>query len=199
MVIDNTGVFPAPSKLKAIAEMCSPTTGLLSSARLLGSQFIPNYSLILSPLTDILRNKDFASKRARKLSTPWATEDQDAFQSLRASLSSPTVLAFPDPNKTFGLDADASVAGAGAALNQLVGTAAGIILFASHRFSRADGRRGPTERECMAVLWATGHYRPYLAGRDFSFSAAVSLAPSFTGGLCDSSWSTASCCSGGTA
>lgn len=42
------------------------------------------------------------------------------------------------------------------------------IAFASLRFSSSDGKRGPAERECLAVLWAMGHFRTYLAGRRFT-------------------------------
>lgn len=50
---------------------------------------------------------------------------------------------------------------------QLVGDVPRVISFASHRWSRMDSRRGPTERECMAILWAVDHFKPYLAGRAF--------------------------------
>ena len=43
-----------------------------------------------------------------------------------------------------------------------------MIAYASYRFSRTDSRRGPTERECTAVLWGVGHYRQFLAGRRFN-------------------------------
>ena len=77
------------------------------------------------------------------------------------------MLAFSDPNKPFELHIDASVVGAGAVLMQEVGGVPRVISFASHRFSRTDARRGPTERECMGVLWGVEHFKPYLAGREF--------------------------------
>ena len=60
MVIDSTGMRPAPSKIEAVAKMPRPTKieelrpflGLTSYLR----QFVENYSTIASPLTDILRN-----------------------------------------------------------------------------------------------------------------------------------------------
>ena len=66
--------------------------------------------------------------------------EEGAFQASRAALASPTVLAFPDPNKPFGLHTDASVVGAGAVLMQEVGGVPRVISFASHRFSRTDAR-----------------------------------------------------------
>lgn len=85
MVIDSTGIHPAPSKLEAIACMLRPRTveelrtflGMTGYLR----QFVRGYSLICAPLTDILRNKDFASKRARKCPIPWGHDEQFAFDS----------------------------------------------------------------------------------------------------------------------
>ncbi|CAB1108851.1 unnamed protein product [Ectocarpus sp. CCAP 1310/34] len=171
MIIDSTGLYPAPSKLDAIARMPRPHTveelrtflGLTGYLR----QFVPNYSLTAAPLTNILRNKAFASKRARKLPIPWSVAEEDAFQSLRETLASPKVLAFPDLERPFELHTDASTLGVGASLMQTIDGVTRAVAFASHRFSQTDARRGPTERECMGVLWAVDHFRPYLAGRRF--------------------------------
>ena len=53
-------------------------------------------------------------------------------------------------------------------LLQSVGRGELVLAFASHRFSKTDSRRGPTEQECMAVLWAIKHFRQYVAGRRFT-------------------------------
>ncbi|CAB1097364.1 unnamed protein product [Ectocarpus sp. CCAP 1310/34] len=171
MIIEATGMHPAPSKLEAIANIPRPRTveglrtflGLTAYLR----QFVPQYSLVSAPLTGILRNKDFASKRARKLPIQWEEAEEHAFHQLRQCLASPTVLAFPDPNAPFELHSDASSVGAGATLLQTIGGTPRIIAFASHKFSPTDARRGPTERECMGVLWGVDHFKPYLAGRQF--------------------------------
>ena len=158
--------------MEAVAKMPRPTNieelraflGLTGCLR----QFVENYSIVASPLTNILRNKDFATKRARKLPIPWTVEQEGAFASHNKSLASPTVLAFPDWNRPFTLQTDASSIGAGAALTQNHGSKEVAIAYASHRFSRTDSRRGPTESECMAVLWGVDHFRQFLAGRRFS-------------------------------
>ena len=96
MTIDVTGIRPAESKLEAIAKMARPTNveGLRTFLGLTGylRQFVPMYSVIAAPLTDILRNKEFASKSARKRSIPWGEAEDEAFRRLRESLSSPLVL-----------------------------------------------------------------------------------------------------------
>ncbi|CAN0436657.1 unnamed protein product, partial [Pylaiella littoralis] len=111
---------------------------------------------------------ELASKRARKFPITWGEEEDTAFNQLKSELASPTVLAFPDPNRPFELHTDASQVGSGAVLMQNMGGAPRVIAFASHRFSRTDARRGPTERECMGVLWAVQHFRPYVMGRKFT-------------------------------
>ncbi|CAN0599294.1 unnamed protein product, partial [Laminaria digitata] len=87
---------------------------------------------------------------------------QHAFLSLKSALISFPILAHPMWDKPFVLRTDASAAGAGAALTQEHEGAERVLAYASHRWSATDARRGATERECMAVLWAAAHFRPYL-------------------------------------
>ena len=172
MIIDCNGVHPSPAKMEAIANMPCPRSveELRTFLGMTGylCQHVPNYSLVAAPLTDILRNKEFASKRARKLPIPWGPAAQQAFDSLRTTLASPTVLAFPDLERPFELHTDASTIGAGAVLMQTIDGRSRVTSFASHRFSRTDVRRSPTERECMGILWGVDHFKPYLSGRPFT-------------------------------
>ena len=119
---------------------------------------MPKYSLIAAPLTDLLRNKALATKRARKSQNEWGDAQEQSFVRMKTALTSPEVLAFPDWNCQFTLRTDASEVETGAVLDQVTGEETFNIAFASHRFSLCDSRRGPTERECLAVLWAIGHF-----------------------------------------
>ena len=74
------------------------------------------------------------------------------------------------------LTTDSSSIGAGAVLTQNHGSREVVIAYASHRFSRTDSKRGPTERECMAVLWGVGHCRQFLAGRRFPFLTGLGVS-----------------------
>lgn len=56
--------------------------------------------------------------------------------------------------------------GAGAILTQVVQDMELIIAFDSHRFLKTDANRGPTGRECTAVLHAVAHFGRYLARGD---------------------------------
>ena len=88
-----------------------------------------------------------------------------AFHTLKKSLTSPAVLTFPDWNNAFVAQTDANSAGAGVVLLQPVGREERILAFASYRFLKTDSRRGPTKRECLAVLWTIKHFRQYVASR----------------------------------
>ena len=172
MVVDRQGIRPADSKIAAVADLLPPSTveelrtflGMTGYLR----QFVQCYSIIASPLTDILRNKAFASKRSRRSPIPWLEPQQQAFLSLKSALTSFPILTFPVWGSSFVLHTDASAAGAGAALTQDNDGAERVVAYTSHRWSRTDARRGATERECMAVLWAVVHFGPFLASRQFT-------------------------------
>ena len=58
-------------------------------------QLVKRYSIVAAPLTDILRNKAFASKRARRFRIPWSEQQQHSFLSLKSALTTFPILAFP--------------------------------------------------------------------------------------------------------
>lgn len=71
------------------------------------------------------------SKRARKDLSAWEVEEEQAFQSLRSTLASATVLAFPDLDNTFELHTDDSAIGVGALPMQTINGTSRVIAFAS--------------------------------------------------------------------
>ena len=121
MIIECHGTRPAPSKIDAITQLSRPTTvedirvpqGMSGYLR----QFIPNYSTVTAPISDLLREPRFRGKRARRLKVPWG-EFQQAKDALIKALTNPPILALPDWDKPFRLHSDASEIGAGAVLTQ---------------------------------------------------------------------------------
>lgn len=70
MTIDSSGVRPAPSKLQATSQLSQPTTVddvrvLLGMGRYVIS-FIPSFSTVVAPISDLLRDKRFQEKKALK-------------------------------------------------------------------------------------------------------------------------------------
>lgn len=171
MIIDRLGLRPSPSKIEAITNL-QPATTVEELRSLLGMtgflrQFVPKFSTIVAPLSDILRDPAYMSKRARKKPIPWGPEQGEALSRLIHCLTSPPILALPNWHDLFALHTDASEIGSGAALTQIQTGFERAISFASHRWSRTDAKRSPTEREAAAVLWAVEHYRHYVWGRQF--------------------------------
>ena len=130
-------------------------------------KFVRGYSSNVAPISNLLRDKRFASKRAKKLLVPWGEEQDKALAALIEILKSPPILALSNWGAKFQLHTDASELGAGAALTQDVRGTERVIGYSSHRWSRADARRSATEREVMVVLWAIEQHRPYLWGKKF--------------------------------
>ena len=172
MVIDRFGVRPAPSKIEAITQLSQPSTVeevrvLLGMAGYL-RKFVPNYSSILAPISDLLRDPRFRTKKARRVKVPWGQAQTEAMETLVNLLTSPPILALPDWNKPFRLHTDASETGAGAVLTQVQDMVEKTLAYASHRWSKTDEKKSPTDRECLAVLWAVDKFASYLQARPFT-------------------------------
>ena len=99
MIID-CFIRPAPSKIEAITQLSQPST--VEEVRvLLGMtgylrKFVPNYSAVLAPISDLLRDSRFRSKKARRLKVPWGRAQTEAMETLARVLTSPPMLALPD-------------------------------------------------------------------------------------------------------
>ena len=104
------------SKITAITNWPPPTTvtelrGFLGLANYL-RKFMPDYATISAPLT--------AATGSKKKGAPlmMSTAQMEAFNKVKALLSSPPVLAIEDPNKPYEVITDASGLGIGAVLLQ---------------------------------------------------------------------------------
>ena len=99
----------------------------------------------------------------------WTSDCQEAFEELRQQLVSPPILAFPDYQKPFILDTDASNLGIGAVLSQEQDDGQErVIAYGSRILSKAERRYCVTRRELLAVVYFLQHFRPYLLGRHFT-------------------------------
>ena len=70
MIVDRLGTRPAPSKIDAITQLSRPNTveevqvllGMTGYLR----QFVTQYSTVVAPISDLLRDPRFRTKRAKK-------------------------------------------------------------------------------------------------------------------------------------
>ena len=94
-----------------------------------------------------------------------SSECQLAFEWLKELLTTAPVLCYPDFQRSFILETDASGYGLGAVLAQEQRD--GLICpiaYASHSLQRHECNYGVTELEGFGVVWAVQHFRTYLYG-----------------------------------
>ncbi|CAF1654656.1 unnamed protein product [Rotaria magnacalcarata] len=79
-------------------------------------------------------------------------------------LTQAPLLQAPNFNEPFILETDASDYGLGAILTQEFENQKFVIAYASRTQTAAERNYFPTEKEALAIFWATKHFRPYLEG-----------------------------------
>ncbi|GFT19527.1 retrovirus-related Pol polyprotein from transposon opus [Nephila pilipes] len=134
-IISAEGVRTDPRKVAALKEWSQPRTvhelrsflGLCTYYR----KFLKGFSLIARPLHRLTEHKrPFV----------WSEECEVAFTSLKEASTSATILSYPDPDKQFILDTDASHANVGAVLSQEIDGQERVIAYWS-KFLEVQTRR----------------------------------------------------------
>ena len=123
-------------------------------------RFIPNYSHIAVPLTDLTR-------KGQPNKLVWGDAQEKSFQTLKSSLAKPPILQLPDPEKTYYLRTDASDSGLGAILMQRFDGLLHPLAYASRKLNKAEQNYSTIERECLAIIWAVSKFDLYLFGKPF--------------------------------
>ena len=90
---------------------------------------------------------------------------QAAFDALRQSLTLPPILNYPLKQDHFILTTDASDVGLGAVLSTSRQT---VIEYVSRTLTAPEKKCTTSEKECLAVMWATHKFRHYLLGTTFT-------------------------------
>ena len=121
-------------------------------------RFIKHFSHICKPLHDLTK---------KNVRFQWNEKCQHAFDTLKAEMSKPPVLAYPNETDTFILDTDASNFAAGAVLSQVQDGVERPIAFGSKIFSKTQTNMCTTMRELCAIMLFTAEYRRYLCSKKF--------------------------------
>jgi hypothetical protein len=162
-MISEKGVSPDPEKISSIHGVEAPKNvrklqqflGMASYYR----RFIKGFADIAAPLTNLLH---------KETKFEWSKECNDAFQTLKSALTSTPILRMPNFTKAFKLITDASNVGLGAVLTQEENGHEHVIAYASRALNSAERKYSATERECLAIVWGTATFRPYLLGQHFT-------------------------------
>jgi len=155
---------PDPQRLQGLAKIEVPRTKKEFRA-LLGAfgyyrEYIPHFSAIALPLTDL-------TKKAvpNVIVSRWSGDCQQAYDRLKAKLSSAQVLRISTTGTPFHLHTDASGKVVGANLGQL--DEEGVkhpLAFASQKLSDTLMGWSTIEREAYTVIWALNRFRDLIFG-----------------------------------
>lgn len=160
--ITKDGLKPNDDKINAVLNFPLPktTTDIKSFLGLVGyyRRFIPDFARITQPLTSCLKKRNKIIIDQKYI---------DAFNKCKELLTNAPLLQYPDYEKPFVLTTDASNVALGAVLSQGQIGSDKPIAYASRTLSDTETRYSTIERELLAIIWATKHFRPYLYGRKF--------------------------------
>lgn len=162
-IISSNGIRPDPAKVRDIQDFPVPQNlrDVRAFVGLCGyySNHVPNFTDIAAPLYLLTR---------KNVRFRWTDECQQAFESLKKQLMQQPLLSFPDFSKPFIITTDASDVGLGATLSQMDDNLEMVVAYASHTLNSLERAYSATEKECLAVKWAIGKFRPYIYGSKFT-------------------------------
>ena len=164
--VSRKGVLPSKKNLESIAQCPPPDTytKVKSFVGLVGHYrcFIKGFAKIAAPLYELTsgNNKDKKSEHV-----DLSPEAREAFDHLKAACLQAPILSFPDFNKPFLLEMDASGRGLGAVLSQKQADGRyHPIAYASRVMNETEQRYHSNKQEFLALKWAvTEQFHEYLS------------------------------------
>ena len=178
-----TGLKMDPKKTAKIEHFPTPTNArsVKSFLGLAGyyRRFVKGFSSLAAPLHDLT-----------KLGTPfvWGAREKNAFTTIKTALLREAILPFPDFDKPFVVDCDASEIGMGAVLSQVIEGNERPLVMESRLLTAAERKWHIREKEALAIIYALEKFRHFILGRQFTVRSDHSslewLMQAKTGRLC---------------
>ena len=154
--VSKDGVKPSYKNVDSIVKYAVPKTytDIRSFTGAVGHyrRFIKNFAKIAVPLYNLVSGVNKDKKSESVMLTPEALE---AFEILKKKCVQAPILTFPDFNKTFLLETDASGKGLGAVLSQKQEDGRyHPVAYASRTLTEAEQRYHSNKQEFLALKWA---------------------------------------------
>ncbi|GFX23532.1 retrovirus-related Pol polyprotein from transposon 17.6 [Trichonephila clavipes] len=161
-IISAEGVRTDPEKVSAVKNWKRPENlrelrsflGLCTYYR----KFVEGFSNIARPLHKLTESKQ---------KFQWTKECEDSFLQLKEALTSSPILIYPQPDKPFILDTDASNESVGAVLSQEIDGQERVVSYWSKCLSKPERNYCVTRKELLAIVKAIEHFHHYLYGQKF--------------------------------
>ncbi|GFT62502.1 retrovirus-related Pol polyprotein from transposon 412 [Trichonephila clavipes] len=161
-IISAEGVRTDPEKVSAVKNWKRPENlrelrsflGLCTYYR----KFVKEFSNIAGPLHKLTESKQ---------KFQWTKECEDSFLQLKEALTSSPILIYPQPDKPFILDTDASNESVGAVLSQEIDGQERVVAYWSKCLSKPERNYCVTRKELLAIVKAIEHFHHYLYGQKF--------------------------------
>ena len=164
-VIGNSSLCIDPQKVKAVNQMKVPSNATEVRSLIGAAQFfrrwIPGFSTITAPLTDML-------KKGVNFNTDFGQKQLDAVQDLKTAMTTSPCLAMYDPSKPCICLVDASTIGIGGCLAQEHDGHLRPVSYSSHRLTASERKWPITELEGLAVLHFVRVHRHFLINNPFT-------------------------------
>ena len=163
-IVNHSGIRPDPGKVRAAQEFPAPTN-VGGVRRFLGmvnqlSKFSPHLADVTKPLRELLK-KDRA--------WVWGDPQQQAFDNVKATLTTAPILALFDPTRETIVSADASCYGLGAVLlQQQPNGEIKPVSYNSRSLTPTEQRYAQIEKEALALTWACERFSDFLVGLKFT-------------------------------
>ncbi|GFX03043.1 retrovirus-related Pol polyprotein from transposon 412 [Trichonephila clavipes] len=161
-IISAEGVRTDPEKVSAVKNWKRPENlrelrsflGLCTYYR----KFVKGFSNIARPLHKLTESKQ---------KFQWTKECEDSFLQLKEALTFSPILIYPQPDKPFILDTDASNESVGAVLSQEIDGHERVVAYWSKCLSKPERNYCVTRKELLAIVKAIEHFHHYLYGQKF--------------------------------
>ncbi|GFS87289.1 retrovirus-related Pol polyprotein from transposon 297 [Trichonephila clavipes] len=121
-------------------------------------KFVKGFSNIARPLHKLTESKQ---------KFQWTKECEDSFLQLKEALTSSPILIYPQPDKPFILDTDASNESVGAVLSQEIDGHERVVAYWSKCLSKPERNYCVTRKELLVIVKAIEHFHHYLYGQKF--------------------------------